>query len=141
MYEPLIVCDACARHVKASEAACPFCSHAITTRRIAPDTRRRMTRAAAFVFGATVAVAACGSEVEEPSDDDGSGGAGGVNDAGGNAALYGEPGGFGGVPGSAGAGALYGAPAGGFGGEAGSGGDGGDAGAGGASNLYGAPPP
>jgi hypothetical protein len=140
MYQPLIPCDGCARHVLASEESCPFCGRAIAAGRIAPDTTRRMTRAAAFVFGATMAVAACSSDVET-SDDDGAAGHG-VGGMGGFASAYGAAGGVGGAgAGIGGGGALYGAP-GGFGGEGGSGGDaGGAAGEGGAQNLYDAPPP
>jgi hypothetical protein len=146
MYQPLVPCEACARHVRPSDPACPFCGHAQRDVRLAPDTGRRMTRAAAFVFGATVALAACDSDVETRGGDGGQAGSG-ASGAGGNASLYGAPGGFGGegAGGSdvGGGQTLYGAP-GGFGGD-GAGGEGGEGdgghGIGGNAGLYGSPPP
>lgn len=142
MYQPLVPCGGCARHVRASDAVCPFCGRESRAARIAPDTSRRMTRAAAFVFGATVAVAACSSEVETRDEGSGAAGAGGTSDGGAVGPLYGAPGGFGGegASDSGGSAPAYGAP-GGFGGEGegGAGGAGGDGG--GHMGLYGAPPP
>jgi hypothetical protein len=142
MYVPMIPCNGCTRHVRVTESACPFCGAALVAQevdaRLVPDARRRMTRAAAFLFGAAMAVSAC-------SDDEGV-----------NQPLYGAPGGFGGqqaggeggeggdggdggdaggAAGMGGNGALYGAPA------VGGGGAGGAGGAGGFSADYGAPPP
>jgi hypothetical protein len=141
MYVPMIPCDGCTRHVRVTESGCPFCGASLAPQeietRVVPDARRRMTRAAAFVFGAAIAVSAC-------SDDDG-----------GNVALYGAPGGMGGQQqgGNGGDGGAEGgtggtAGMGGGGGAAGLGGAGGDggenggaAGEGGFSADYGSPPP
>jgi len=55
MYQPLVPCNACRRHVRATDDGCPFCRHSRT-----PDTSpaetpiRRMSRAAAFAFMASV---------------------------------------------------------------------------------------
>jgi hypothetical protein len=135
MYRPLIQCPGCQRHVQLSEASCPFCERALgdadrATR--APDTTRRLTRAAAFVFGASVATTAiigCGDDETETEATSAS------SNAGGYAPAYGAPGGFGPSTGGAGgdggdtsAGGLapmYGAP-GGFGGDPGTGGAGGN---------------
>ena len=66
-------CPHCARHVKISEAACPFCARsladAFATRapRVAP--RARLGRAATFAFG-VLAMSACGdNEKRVPSQD------------------------------------------------------------------------
>jgi hypothetical protein len=113
--------------VRVTESLCPFCEHTVSDEdraRLAPNTRRRMTRAAAFVFGATVAitgasvVGACGDEETEGDSTS----QGGDMNVGGAMALYGSPGGFdqtggggsgGMADGGGGAtGALYGAPGG-----------------------------
>lgn len=64
MYQPMNPCPACARHVRTTEARCPFCDaefpQALRAQR-APDTTRRLTRAAAFAFG--LSVAGCSSTV------------------------------------------------------------------------------
>jgi hypothetical protein len=105
---PLVPCPTCDRHVRASETACPFCDSALPTdlaSRAVPPANRRLNRAAAFTFAASLAVvsasvstAACGGVVEGP-DDHGGGQAmygiarvddgGAVIDDGGTAALYG----------------------------------------------------
>ncbi len=64
MYRPMIPCSACARHVRASEPRCPFCDATLSDdarAALAPDTTRRLSRAAAFAFGLTVA--GCSSTV------------------------------------------------------------------------------
>lgn len=64
MYKPMIPCTACARHVRASEARCPFCDATLADEArgsLAPDTTRRLSRAAAFAFG--LSVAGCSSTV------------------------------------------------------------------------------
>lgn len=64
MYQPMIPCPACARHVRATELQCPFCDGPLSAEaraRLAPDTTRRLSRAAAFAFGLTVA--GCSSTV------------------------------------------------------------------------------
>ncbi|MBI5516238.1 MAG: hypothetical protein HY909_20805 [Deltaproteobacteria bacterium] len=44
-----------------TEASCPFCERGLAQLSPAPDTRRRLSRAAAFAFGATLAAGACSS--------------------------------------------------------------------------------
>lgn len=64
MYLPMIPCAVCARHVRNTEPQCPFCGSALSPEareNLAPDTTRRLSRAAAFVFGLTVA--GCSSTV------------------------------------------------------------------------------
>jgi hypothetical protein len=150
MYVPLVPCPGCGRHVRNQEDTCPFCGATLAAEvksRIAPDTTRRLGRAAAFVFGATVAVTtACGDSTVVKDGTGGAGGgnptAGGAGDAGGSGVLYGgAPGGFGGDPaGNGGNAAMYGDP--GVGGDAGAGGAGGGGGDGGsAMGLYGSPSP
>jgi hypothetical protein len=70
---PLVPCPGCARHVRASEAQCPFCrgdlgANGATASSGAPAARR-LTRAAMFVFGATLSVAACGPKVDGGPED------------------------------------------------------------------------
>jgi hypothetical protein len=62
----LVACPSCARHVRVSESACPFCRAGLTAEfrstpaRQAP--RARLTRAALFVLGTGVALTpACSS--------------------------------------------------------------------------------
>src|SRR5688572_19268691 len=100
MYRPLVPCPSCKRHVRAAEAACPFCAEPLPDdigARAIPGAPHRMTRAAAFVFGATVAVAGCGTDTD-------GGGAGGGGGEGGMASSSTGPADDGGVM------ALYGAP-------------------------------
>jgi hypothetical protein len=66
MYQPLVACPSCHRHVRVTEACCPFCSGILPgdlASRAVPSASGRMSRAAAFVFGASLAVTGCGSEV------------------------------------------------------------------------------
>jgi hypothetical protein len=140
MYQPLVPCASCSRHLRAIEATCPFCGAELAAPRLAPDTVGRMSRAAAFVFGATVAVAGCGNDTVVDGAGAGGNAASTTTTTGGNGG-----GGMGGTGGSTttdvgGGQTLYGAP-GGFGGEAGAGGAGGAGGGGGFSADYGAPPP
>src|SRR4051812_19548177 len=85
---PLLPCPSCARHVKSSEAACPFCSASLSgklTRR-APSTTKRLERLAAFTFAAALAVTGCavaGDESEQGGKQE--------SDLGGFHALYGMP--------------------------------------------------
>lgn len=80
MYQPLAPCPACSRHVKTTERICPFCkgplSDALADAAL-PGASTRLTRAAAFAFTASIAVAATGAAglegcsgatVVEPSD-------------------------------------------------------------------------
>jgi hypothetical protein len=62
MNHHLLPCDACNRHVRASDTRCPFCDAAVNAARAAvvpAVPTERLSRAAMFVFGATVAAAAC----------------------------------------------------------------------------------
>jgi len=101
MYQPLVPCPACDRHVMATETTCPFCSTALPdnlSERVIPGAPRRLGRAAAFVFGASLAVTGC-SDTTNTGGSGGGGGAGGgavetdggVDDDGGVAPLYGDP--------------------------------------------------
>lgn len=77
----LVPCPGCARHVRASESACPFCAAALPTdlaSHAVPPANRRLTRGAAFTFAATVVV---GSAVA----------CGGTVDQGGGSTMYGLP--------------------------------------------------
>lgn len=141
MYQPLVPCPSCKRHIRAAEAACPFCSSALPEDLAAsavPGATRRMSRAAAFVFGASLAVAGCSSETgggagggDDNSSSSTTGGAdAGPSDDGGQMALYGAPG-DGGPDDDGGGMAEYGAPV---------PVDGGPKDDGGAMPLYGAPP-
>lgn len=101
MYQPLVPCPSCSRHVRAAEAKCPFCAAALPTSagaRVLPGPKVRLSRAAVFVFGATLAVTGCGSDVTDPgasaatSGGQGGQGGSGPDDDGGAQALYGDPG-------------------------------------------------
>jgi hypothetical protein len=63
----LLPCASCARHVRASESACPFCGAALeasATPTAATVPGRRLSRAALFALGASAAaVAACSGSV------------------------------------------------------------------------------
>ncbi|MEO8875485.1 MAG: hypothetical protein ABI461_07860 [Polyangiaceae bacterium] len=65
----LVPCPGCARHVRASESACPFCSADLPNdlaSRAVPAATRRMSRGAVFTFAATVvvgSVVACGGDI------------------------------------------------------------------------------
>jgi hypothetical protein len=66
MYRPLIPCPGCARHVLASERACPFCAAAMPadfTARVRPEVKARMSRSAMAALGAAIALSACSSTV------------------------------------------------------------------------------
>lgn len=170
MYQPLVPCSACRRHVRATESACPFCSASLTSagakgtaREVAAATTRGMSRAAILALGAAIAVTACSSD-DDPGTGNGTGqvgtggtagsaGAGGESGEGGTAGTAGTAG-AGGDNGDAGsAAALYGIPPGGNGGAPDDGGNAPEygappAGAGGAPDDpgsgnadYGAPPP
>jgi hypothetical protein len=77
----LVACASCARHVRVSEAACPFCAAGLDADARTQGARRgpteRLSRAALIAFGAgTLAVAACGGVVAQ-------GGSAGQKDSGG----------------------------------------------------------
>ncbi len=105
MDSALVPCPACDRHVRSSEAACPFCAAELPgdlARRAVPAANYRMGRAAALAFGATLTLTACAGEVLT------SGGQGSTSGAGGSTSTTGMGGdtgggGFTGVP-------LYGGP-------------------------------
>lgn len=71
MSASLVPCPSCSRHVRVSDARCPFCASALPTslaQKAIPGTTQRLTRAAAFAFTASLAVAGCSSD---PSPDAG----------------------------------------------------------------------
>ena len=73
MYRPLAPCASCSRHVRTSEAACPFCAAPLTNRAIpieAPGTTQRVSRAAAFALTASLAVTGCGGTVVQGAPGD-----------------------------------------------------------------------
>jgi hypothetical protein len=147
----LTPCPECQRHVRKTEARCPFCDSALSLAHVPSPVlpHRRMSRAATFAFGAGVvgATAIVGCTLEDPGGDvpvygaPPAAGAGGDSSFGGSAApVYGAP-----AAGSPNLGGSSGnPPAGGAGGEGGAGGSAGaDPGAGGegggAFAVYGAP--
>lgn len=87
----LAPCPSCSRHVKTTEASCPFCKAALGERTVAsvPIVKHRMTRAAAYAFGASLAVSGCAGTTlttgdggtEEGGAGDGGGTDGGTKDA------------------------------------------------------------
>lgn len=61
----LVPCPSCARHVRASEQACPFCRSALPAglgARAVPNTTQRLSRAAVFTFAASLAATGCASD-------------------------------------------------------------------------------
>jgi hypothetical protein len=67
MYQPLAPCTACRRHVRATEAACPFCGGSVGVARTAlPETR--LARASLAVFA--IAVAGCTEPTREAASPD-----------------------------------------------------------------------
>ena len=91
MDSTLVPCPACDRHVRVSEATCPFCTAPLPVdlaRRAVPAAPRRLGRAAAFTFGlVALGTPSCGARSELP----GSGEGGGCEDIGTPVALYGGP--------------------------------------------------
>jgi hypothetical protein len=160
----LVPCPSCARHVRQSEPACPFCSVQLALGHVSPPAlpRSRLGRAATFAFGASLvgatSLVACGGESETSKPDGGgadtrggsspggtsAAGTGGAAGAGGSSA--GTFNGFGGniappygIPPMGGYAPAYGVPPIGGAGAGGSGGVGGTSGgAGGASGAGGA---
>ena len=69
----LLPCPSCARHVRQSESACPFCETALSLEDVPARAMptQRLGRAATFAFGAAMAtsVAACGT-ANTPGDAD-----------------------------------------------------------------------
>ena len=148
----LIPCTHCQRHVRQSEASCPFCGGELALADVAPAAlpRTRLGRAATFAFGATIVGAASlvGCSGDTTDGKEGSGGMMNGGAGGGVMPVYGAPAGAGGssagnANGGNGMGGgvapAYGLPAGGTNDNgAGSGGKVNDGG--GAQALYGAVP-
>src|SRR5689334_224888 len=91
MATPLVACPTCSRHVRTTETACPFCAAALPRTHVARKSApRRLDRAAAFFFGASVTLGACTGEV---TDEKGASGMhdGGPEDDGSVSAHYGLP--------------------------------------------------
>ncbi len=64
-------CPSCGRHVKTSEGHCPFCSHAMPEgfeQFEYPTINKRLGRAAIAAFGASLALAGCGSSTMPVND-------------------------------------------------------------------------
>lgn len=64
-------CASCARHVRASEARCPFCGAVLTSEASALTVGARLGRAALFAFRTTAVAAAmtgCGPTAEPPPE-------------------------------------------------------------------------
>src|SRR5687768_7588143 len=98
MYRPLCPCPACARHVLSTERACPFCGAAMPadfSARVRPEMPRRLSRAAAFALGTTLALGGCSDTVtgtDSGNDAAPTDAASDVSgDEGGIAPLYGDP--------------------------------------------------
>ncbi len=68
---PFVPCPSCRRHVRAGDAACPFCSEALpASLQAVPAATQRLGRGALFAFA--VSVAACGgTETPETTTDTG----------------------------------------------------------------------
>jgi hypothetical protein len=72
MTQRLVPCAGCGRHVKADDAACPFCGGAPIEPHARSLPSARLGRAATFAFGAALAAATTGcSGSHRPSDDGG----------------------------------------------------------------------
>jgi hypothetical protein len=72
----LILCPACRRHVRPTEARCPFCAASIDRTAVAsppPPASRGLSRARLYAIHAAVAtgVAACGGTVASPTSSSG----------------------------------------------------------------------
>jgi len=111
----LCPCPECHRHIRRTEAVCPFCAAAVaekialTPRRLAPQAR--LGRAALVTFAAaSVGTAACGARTSLVEPDGSAAGSSGAGGFGG----FGDTGGFGNSGGNIVV--PYGLPAGGFGG-------------------------
>ena len=62
MASSLVPCPSCARHVRATERACPFCRSALSASlgaKVIPGATQRLSRAAAFTFATTLAATGC----------------------------------------------------------------------------------
>jgi hypothetical protein len=96
----LLPCPGCRRHVRASEARCPFCGEIIMRMqgaRAVPEPQKRLTRAGVFLFASTLAVTGCGGKSDEPGTTPGVDSAtdgttdGVTTDTGGPGPMYGAP--------------------------------------------------
>lgn len=70
---PLVLCNACKRHVKRTEARCPFCSAALvlaSSQRSGKPRGLPGGRAALFLTGTALAAAGCADEPEPDALDD-----------------------------------------------------------------------
>ena len=71
MATSLVPCPSCARHVRASERACPFCRSVLPSTlasKAIPGATQRLGRAAAFTFAATLAATGCSDDPAPPAD-------------------------------------------------------------------------
>jgi hypothetical protein len=99
VYKPLSPCPGCARHVLASERACPFCHAAMPedfSSRVRPEAPRRLSRAAVIALGTSLALAGCGdtvtaSDAAPTTDASVDASRDVVSDEGGVVPLYGDP--------------------------------------------------
>lgn len=95
----LVPCPSCTRHVKTTEASCPFCASALPASlasAVVAGSTQRLSRAAAFAFTASIAVTGCASGTSPGALDAGPSDAhnqkdGTPVDDGGGQALYGSP--------------------------------------------------
>ena len=71
MATSLVPCPSCARHVRASERACPFCRSVLSSTlasKAIPGATQRLSRAAAFTFAATLAATGCSDDPAPAAD-------------------------------------------------------------------------
>lgn len=97
MANALIPCSGCGRHVRATEAACPFCGATVSDEaraKVIPAATSRINRNAMFVFATTLALSGCAASTG-PGDaqpaDTGVSQDSGVADSGSPVAMYGAP--------------------------------------------------
>lgn len=129
MYQPLVPCGSCRRHVRASEAACPFCASDMPRAAAREQVvTAGMSRAAVLAIGAALSIVACSDD--DPGTGNQTGQIGQTGGAAGSSSGGSSAGGNGGAAGDGGTMALYGAPP-------PQGGAAGDSG----GTIYGAPPP
>jgi hypothetical protein len=64
----LVPCSSCARHVRASDARCPFCTTAIHVEAGAASRPVSRSRAAIMLLGATLATGCGGSTAPAPEE-------------------------------------------------------------------------